>query len=68
MAMAPVIEIKVKLTPDDMRKLLPKPLQELFDGLVKNLVELSGMEEQEAQWIIAGVFMDYLKAEHKKVS
>jgi hypothetical protein len=49
----PKIEIKVKLSPDDFRKMLPVEIQNLFDGLVKGLQEVSALSEDESKAIIA---------------
>ena len=55
-----MVKIEVKLTPNEFRKTLPKKLQEFFDGVVTNLVEM-GYSEKEAKVIVAQELLEALK-------
>ena len=55
-----MVKIEVKLTPNEFRKILPKKLQEFFDGVVTNLVEM-GYSEKEAKVIVAQELLEALK-------
>ena len=57
----PEIEVTVKLTPDEFRKMLPKRLQEFFDSVVLILMESIELSEEEAKTIVARELLQALK-------
>ena len=52
------LKTEVVLTPLELRSLLDKPVQKIFDALVVSLVK-HGLEEKEAQGMIAREFLRY---------
>jgi len=59
----PKIEVKMKLTPDEFRKTLPKALQEFFDNVVLFLTKNTALSEKEAKGLVAKILLDTLKKE-----
>jgi len=49
----PKIEVKVKLTPDEFKKMLPKELREFFDKMVESLTENTMLSEEQAKALVA---------------
>jgi len=62
----PKVEITVKLTVDEFRRMLPKELQTLFDDLSSNLTNNSALSEEEAKSIVAQVILDAILSEKER--
>jgi len=64
----PKLEINIKLTPEELYKMLPPKLKELYDDLVNNMLEISGHDKKEIEFIIADLLMrELFKKEEGKV-
>jgi hypothetical protein len=61
----PQIKIEIRLTPNEIKEMLPKSLQGLWDKIVINMVEL-GHSNNEANAIVAQMFLTWLKQRDKK--
>jgi hypothetical protein len=55
------MKIEVKLSPKEFKALLPPTLQEMYDCLVKGMVE-QGIYEKEAEGIVAHEMLKALKS------
>jgi len=50
-------EIKIFLSPDEVKKILPDKAKKLFDITVENLVKHFSMTEEEAKTYVANLFL-----------
>lgn len=55
------MKAEVKLTPDELRRLLPRDLREAFDEIVSILVKSTSLSEEEAKALVANEFLTALK-------
>jgi len=60
----PKVEV-TKLSPDEIRKMLPDKLQDFFDFMVSHLTCETGLSEEEAKVLVAREFLKVFKKEMK---